>query len=155
MLGSTADSCSCVRLRRLLRFTLQKTVEIPQLQFFKVVEISFIVQRQVSMVLLFSRPCCFHGCSSWTRWSTSLLCRSSKFREDCSGWVAAGASSQVRQSCSHGCTRWETRHAQTSESLGTSWGSSSSRRWADREIFRALYTGTGPGVVSTGTRPHN
>ena len=39
MLGSTADSCSCVRLRRLLRFTLQKTAEIPQLQFFEVVDI--------------------------------------------------------------------------------------------------------------------
>ena len=73
MLGSTADSCSCVRLRRLLRswldsgymftsgygglwFTLQKTAEIPQLQFFKVVDISVMVQRQVSMVLLFTRP---------------------------------------------------------------------------------------------------
>ena len=33
MLGSTSDSCSCVRLRRLFRFTLQKTADSPQLQF--------------------------------------------------------------------------------------------------------------------------
>ena len=55
MLGSTADSCSCVRPRRLLLFTLQKTVESPQLQFIKVVDFFFMVHRQVSMVLLFSR----------------------------------------------------------------------------------------------------
>ena len=34
-----------------LRFRLQKTAEIPQLQFFKVVDISFMVQRHISMVL--------------------------------------------------------------------------------------------------------
>ena len=56
MLGSTADSCSCVRLRRLSRFTLQKTVQSPQLQSIKVVDFFFMVHRQISMVLLFSRP---------------------------------------------------------------------------------------------------
>ena len=56
MLGSTADSCSCVRLRSLSRFTLQKTVESPQLQSIKVVDFFFMVHRQISMVLLFSRP---------------------------------------------------------------------------------------------------
>ena len=32
-------------------------------------------------------------------------------------------------------------------------GSSPWWSWVDGDFFRALYTGTGPGVVSTGTRP--
>ena len=41
---------------RLLRFLLQKTVESRQLQSIKVVDFFFMVHRQISMVLLFSRP---------------------------------------------------------------------------------------------------
>ena len=35
---------------------LQKTVESPQLQSIEVVDFFFMVHRQISMVLLFSRP---------------------------------------------------------------------------------------------------
>ena len=52
--GSTLDTCY-FSLRKLLGFRLQKTVESPQLRSIKVVDF-FMVHRQISMVLLFSRP---------------------------------------------------------------------------------------------------
>ena len=53
--GSTLDTCY-FSLRRLFGFPLQNTVESPQLQSIKVVDFFFMVHRQISMVLLFSRP---------------------------------------------------------------------------------------------------
>ena len=49
-------------------FQLLITVEVPLVQLIiKVIYIPVAAQRQVSMVLLFSRPSRFHGCSSSTR----------------------------------------------------------------------------------------
>ena len=57
------------------RRAVQKTVEIPQLQFFfKVVIIPVGAPRQVPMVSLFSRPRRFSCCSTLTRCSTIWLC---------------------------------------------------------------------------------
>ena len=53
--GSTLDTCY-FSLRRLFGFRMQKTVESPQLQSITVVDFFFLVHRQISMVLLFSRP---------------------------------------------------------------------------------------------------
>ena len=49
-------------------FQLLISVEVPLVQLIiKVIYIPVVAQRQVSMVLLFSRPSRFHGCSSSTR----------------------------------------------------------------------------------------
>ena len=57
------------------RRAVQKTVEIPQLQFFfKVVIIPVGAPRHVPMVSLFSRPRRFSCCSTLTRCSTIGLC---------------------------------------------------------------------------------
>ena len=49
-------------------FQLLITVEVPLVQLIiKVIYIPVAAQRQVSMVLLFSRPWRFHGCSSSTK----------------------------------------------------------------------------------------
>ena len=44
--------------------------------YVKVVDVPFVPQRQIPMVLLFSRPQRFPSCSTFVRWSMLLLCMS-------------------------------------------------------------------------------
>ena len=109
----------------------RKTIEISQLQY-TVIDVPVVqVEQVISPSWRSGRSMgqtvrrTFFFHNCSTRWPMSLLCRSS---------------------CFPGAVVKETVEI---SQLPPWWS------WVDGWIFRTLYTGTGPGVVFTGTRPHD